>query len=318
MNKSTILGMYLTVCLAVILSGCAGGGAREQGPMPSMAPIEKEVASESAAPGAAPKMNEEQYAQQLATTGRADVDPQTGLNRMVIYNASLELVVKDTLQAVESARQIIQDAGGYLKESKSYRDDEQLRASMTARVPAEKLTETLEKLKTVALTVESEGLSGEDVTNEYTDLQSRRRNLEASEKQYLAILEKADKIEDVLAVQRELTTVREQIEQIQGRMDYLSKSAAFATIQITLTPDALARPLAIGGWRPQGTARNAIEALVWALKTLGDILIWAVICILPVALILGLPLFFVVRWIRRNRKPKMAKPQAKTVLSKQE
>jgi hypothetical protein len=307
--------ILVSTCFAIMLGGCGGSAAT---PMPSMAPLEEGVASQAAAPGAAPKVNEEKYAQQLATSGRVDVDPKTGLNRMVIYNASLKLVVQDTLQAVESARQIIQDAGGYIKESNSYRDDEQLRASMTARVPSEKLTETLEELKAIALSVESEGLSGEDVTNEYTDLQSRRRNLEASEKQYLAILEKADKIEDVLAVQRELNTVREQIEQIQGRMEYLAKSAAFATVQITLTPDALARPLAIGGWRPQGTVRSAFEALVWALKTLGDILIWAVICILPVALILGVPLFVVVYWIRRSRKQKRAKPQAETVLSKKD
>jgi len=294
-----IIGLSLVIA---ILSACGAarpisqelsGGEPREAAQPTMV-----------APGSK-QMSDDEYARQVATTGQADVDPQTGLNRMVIYNANLTLIVKDTVQAVEDARKIVQEAGGYIKESNSYRDEGQLRATMTVRVPSEKLTDTLEKLKMIAVSVEREGLTGEDVTDQYSDQQARLKHLEATEERYLDILDKADKIEDVLAVQQRLDQILAEIEQTKGRMEYLSKSAAFATVTITFTPDALVQPISVGGWQPQGTARNALQALVWALRVLVDILIYVVICFLPMALILGLPIYVVVRLAsKRLRKPK--------------
>jgi hypothetical protein len=301
------LAFILGLMIVAGLASCGGAAA----------PMRSEVQAVPTAAAAKPQqpaggvkqVSDEEYARQLATFGKTDVDPQTGLNRMVIYNANLDLIVADTLKAMEEVRKIIQTAGGYIASSNSYRQDEQLRANITARVPAEKLNETLDLLKKAALTVDREGLKGEDVTDQYTDLEARLRNMEASEKQYLEILKKADKIEDVLAVQHRLDDIRGQIEQTKGRMEYLAKSAALATIQITLIPDALARPIAIGGWRPAGTARDAFEALLWALKTIGDILIWTTICVLPVGVLFGVPAFFAARWgLRRIRKPKPQSP----------
>jgi len=227
---------------------------------------------------------------------------------MVIYNASLDLTVVDTPQAIEAVQQIIQAVGGYVAESNSYRREGQLHAAITARVPADQLTQTLAQLRKVALTVEHEVLTSEDVTDQYTDLQSQLRNLQASEQQYLEIMKRADKIEDVLAVQQRLTETRSQIETIQGRIAYLSRSAALATVKIALTPDTLTQPLSASGWRPQGTALAAFNALLMALKTLGDILIWGLVCVLPVALLIGLPLYLgLSRAIRRARRP--ASPQ---------
>ncbi len=263
------------------------------------------VESKSPQSAATFSLSSEQYARQQATLGQADVDPQTGLNRMVIYNATLDLIVRDTAPAITDTLKIVQEAGGYVTTLNSYRDNEQLRATLTARVPSDRLIGTLEKLRKIALVVDREGLTGEDVTDQYTDLEARLRNMEVAEQRYLAILNQADKIEDILAVQKRLDEIRGEIEQTKGRMEYLSKSAAFATITISLTPDVLARPISIGGWRPQGTARNAFEALLWALKTLGDILIWTAICILPMAALLGVPIYLAIRWARkRMRKPR--------------
>ncbi len=309
----TIASLILLVSLAMLLVGCQSPGSETSGvtsnPISGVRSDEsiqpKSSDASSAQPSRGIQLSGEQYARQQATAGQADVDPQTSLNRMVIYNASLNLIVKDTSTAIEDTRKVIQDAGGYIAASNSYRQDDQLRASITARVPSDKLTETMEQLKKLALSVDSENLKGEDVTDQYTDLESRLRNLEAAETQYLEILKRADKIEDVLAVQRQLDDIRGQIEQSKGRMEYLSKSAAMASVQISLTPDALAQPISIGGWRPQGTAREAFTALVWALRTVGNLLIWLVICVLPVGLILGVPFYFAARWgLRRVRKPR--------------
>lgn len=302
MNKRFIL----VIGLISLLAGCSlRGTAALPEPVAGAVPYAHESPVKGEGASSSTQVSSEQWASQQATIGQSDVDPQTSLNRMVIYNASLSLIVQDTSQAIATVRKIIQDAGGYIAASNTYREEEQLRATMTVRVPSDKLVATLDQLKKIALSVESEGLKGDDVTDQYTDLQSRLRNLQVAEEQYLAILKRADKIEDVLAVQQRLDQVRGEIEQVKGRMDYLSKSAALATITITLIPDALARPISIGGWRPHGTARDALDALLWALRALGDAIIWALICVLPMALILGVPSYFALRFaIRRWRKPR--------------
>ena len=68
--------------------------------------------------------------------------------------------------------------------------------------------------------------------------------------------------------------------------------------------DVLAQPLQIGGWRPEGTAKDAVEALVSTLTFLGDTAIWVLICVAPIALILGVPGFYVGRAILRRRRAK--------------
>ena len=81
----------------------------------------------------------------------------------------------------------------------------------------------------VAVEVRDEKVSGDDVTAEYVDLSSRLKNLEAAEEQLRDILARAEKTEDVLAVFNQLTAIRGEIEQVKGRMQYLSQSAALAT-----------------------------------------------------------------------------------------
>jgi hypothetical protein len=95
-----------------------------------------------------------------------------------------------------------------------------------------------------------------------------------------------------------------EIESIKGRMQYLSQSAAFSTITANLTPDALAQPVQIGGWQPVGVAKEALEALISGLQTLANILIWLAIYILPIALLIGIPAYLIVRAVRNRRRAK--------------
>ena len=118
---------------------------------------------------------------------------------------------------------------------------------------------------------------------------------------------------DILEVHRELTNVRGQIEQIEGRLRYLSNQAALSTISIELIPDVLYQPISVAGWKPQGVPKEALQALIVALQALVNLLIWATIFILPLLIIMLIPLvilLLVIRWwwVRRSRK-KGAKKQ---------
>ncbi len=230
--------------------------------------------------------------------------------RLVIKNASLSIVVADPARTLDEIVSMAEEMGGFVVSSQLWQTT--LRngatvdqASITMRVPVEKLDEALRQIKAGAGEVRSENITGEDVTSQYTDLQSRLRNLEVAEAQLVQIMEDARKTEDVLQVYNQLVSVREQIEVIKGQMQYFEQSAAFSAISVDIMADEANKPLQIGGWQPVGVAKDAVEALINTLQGLGNFVIWLVIYILPVGTLIGLPLFYLgrslVRWRRRKQ-----------------
>jgi hypothetical protein len=240
-----------------------------------------------------------------------DATVRQAVERLVIKNASLALVVKDPLASVNSITALAEGLGGFVVSSNTYQastdaeGNKIMQAYVTIRVPVEKLSEALGQLKGMAVEVRSENVSGEDVTAQYTDLESQLTNLEAAEAQLQNIMEGATRTEDVLNVYNQLVVVRGQIEQIKGQMKYYRDSAAMSAISLELIPDALAQPLQVAGWKPEGVAKEAFEALVRAFQGLATAGIWAAIYLLPLALVFGLPLYVIGRWVvRKLSKPK--------------
>jgi hypothetical protein len=239
-----------------------------------------------------------------ASTGNVAV-----ADRMIIRNANLSLTVKDAEASLETVKGIASQVGGFVSSSQTTRiNKDQVRVSVTIRVPADKFDDVMRQLKQGVIRVNSERLSGQDVTEEYADINARLRNLEAVEKELLALLttvrEKSNRAEDILAVQRELNNVRMQIDQLKGRIQFLERSVALATITLDLIPDTLEAPVAPDTWDPLRVARDAVRALVSTLQGLGSIAIYLIIYILPVALIILVPIWVVVRWWRRGRRAK--------------
>jgi hypothetical protein len=237
-------------------------------------------------------------------------------DRLVIRNANLTLVVTDPTASVKAISGMAEGMGGFVVSSYLYEtalgtgDLTATQGTITVRVPADRLDEALTAIKADAIEVRSENISGEDVTQQYVDLQSRLRNLEAAEEQLQEIMGSATTTEDVMLVYNQLVQVRGEIEGVKGQMQYFEQSARLSAISIELIPDAAAQPLQIAGWRPQGTAKAAVEALIQALQFLADAAIWAVICVVPIGAVLGLPAYFVIRALRRRRKAAKAPPAA--------
>jgi hypothetical protein len=234
--------------------------------------------------------------------------------RMIVRTADVSMIVADTEPVIQSITALVTAAGGYIADSKAWREQEQIRGQISARIPAEKLDGTLGAIKKLATRVERENIGGKDVTEEYSDLDAQLVNLEATEKELRELLtevrQKTQKAEDVLKVYQELTKVRGEIERVKGRMQYLGNLTALATVNIELIPDILAKPVVEPGWRPLETLKNAGRSLVNALKGLVDIAIWLIIYLLPLLLIVAIPvilLILLVRWLaRRRRRSKQA------------
>lgn len=242
------------------------------------------------------------------------------IERMVIKNASLTIAVDDPSASMTRISSLADEMGGYVVSAnvyQTYLDDGQKvpQGSITVRIPAGRLQEALTRIKTeTSLPLISENITSQDVTSEYTDLDSRVRNLEAAEKQLQAILDRATKTEDVLNVFNQLTQVREQIEVLKGQMKYYAQSAALSAISVELIPNAAVQPVTIGSWQPKGVARDAVQALVNTLKGLANAGIWVVIYLLPILLVVLGPLVLVIalirRWLRRGKKISAAIPTA--------
>ncbi len=283
--------VIILLSLVVVTAGCGAAA------LPSPAPASQAVVVEKAVE--APAGQQESY----ATSGGSAGNTANDAERMIIRTADLSVVVTDAVQTQQYVVDTVNGLGGYIANSTSWREGEQLRARITVRVPAEKLDALLAAIKTQAVRVQQENIKGEDVTEEYSDLTAQLTNLEATEVELRELLaevrQKTQKAEDVLAVYRELTTIRGEIERVKGRMQYLSTLTSLATANVELIPDVLAKPVVEPGWRPLETLKNAGRALTNALKGLVDALIWFVVAVLPVLLLIAIPVAVVVWLIRR-------------------
>ena len=225
--------------------------------------------------------------------------------RMIIRTAEMSMVVQDTDETLAAMRELIKGYDGYIADSSRWLADEQPYARITLRVPSQSLDEVMALLREMAIKVDNENISGQDVTEEFVDLQARLRNLEATEKELLALLtevrENRGKAEDILAIHRELTNIRGQIESLKGRAQYLERMTALATINVSIQPKAAPRPLVESTkWNPLVTINNALRGFVRFFQVLADLLIYVVV-FSPFILAPVLVIWLFVRWIRRRR-----------------
>ncbi len=224
---------------------------------------------------------------------------QTAVNRLVIKNAELAIVVSDPKADMARITKLADEMGGYVVSSnlfQSYYGPNSIEvpeATITIRVPSEKLDEALARIKEDAVDIDSENVSGQDVTSEYVDLQSRLTAKQAAEKKLLEILDEAKETEDVLAVYTELQMIQTEIESLKGQIKYYEQSAALSSISVRLIAEAGTQPIAIGPWRPEGAAKDAVEDLVYFFQNFVEFLIRFVIFVLPSLILIAIPLFLV-------------------------
>jgi hypothetical protein len=238
---------------------------------------------------------------------------------MIVKNGDMNLLVADTDVAIDRATGIAVDLGGYLISSKSWMQDGFKYATLTMGVPVDQFEDALRRMRGLAVQVLDENASGQDVSTEFVDLQSRLTNLEATADRIREFLKQAKDVDESLQVNAKLAEITAEIEQVKGRMTYLKDRAAYSTLTVnlqpqrptptpSLTPTATPIPTVTptptaNVWRPDRTFKEASQTLSDMLRTAGDILIWVVVvgipCLLP---LIGLWLIW--RWLR----PKKAKP----------
>jgi len=301
-----VRSIWLVLWLAVFATGCgASQSFDEAAPM-----MEEMEMADAESRGAMP--SEPEPGAPSANAALADV-----VDRMIIYTGELSLVVSDTDVAQSEVIALAEDAGGYVSGANSYVYNQGLRRiNLTLRVPAEAFNDMMAALRDLALEVTQDSVGSEDVTQEYVDLESRLKALEVKAERLEELMDEAEDTEAVLAVYEELSETQIRIEETKGRMQYLERRSAMATITVTLTPDELSRPIEIVGWRPQGTVKRAIEVLVETFQFLIEALIWIVLLVVPVLAFIAFVIFILIRILRaifgrgrrRSKKQAAAEP----------
>ncbi len=212
---------------ALLLAACGGQMANQSG---SSEPVAQ---NDAAAPGAPAADN-------------ALPEPKVQ-DRKIVRNAKLALRVDNVVTAVQQVDDVAAGAGGFVSASNvlvnsgNEGGDNVSRtqtATVTIRVPADAYATVIGRLRGIAKETVSETSNASEVTEEFTDLQARQRNLQATEQRYLELLNKAASIDEILTVQDRLNGVRLEIEQVTGRINVLNNLTEFAsiTVQLSLPP----------------------------------------------------------------------------------
>ena len=269
---------------------------------------------ESAVAEEAVAEKEMKMAEEAAFDENAAVDTDTEIqygevpvagDRKVIKSSYIELEIE--VGKFESTMfgltNLAEQNGGFVSESQSYSDSEGNLTSgrVIIRIPSDKYNSVLNKVKEMG-TVKSTSSSGQDVTQEYTDLESRLRNYKAQEDVLLDIMKESKKPSDSLEVQRELSNVQEQIEIIKGRMQYLDDLVSFSTIDVYFHEP---EPIATTGW-------GFVEALKRGLRGAVRVFNWliaAIIITAPLWILVGIILIIVWRVIKVRRRRRAGKEQ---------
>ena len=163
----------------------------------------------------------------------------TGNQPMIVCTANLSIAVTDIGSAVSQITQLANDNNGFVVSADQTSTDKSISGVISIRVPAVQFESIMSNLRAMAVKVNSVNVSASDVTQEYTDLNSTLKNLQAAEAQLLEIMKKAATVDDILAVQTQLTNTEGQIETTKGRMQYLEQTSVMSLINVNLQQSTL-------------------------------------------------------------------------------
>ncbi|MEK7583660.1 MAG: DUF4349 domain-containing protein, partial [Patescibacteria group bacterium] len=222
----------------------------------------------------------------------------------VIQTGYLQIDVENSNDAVRQIRTIAETHKGFLISSNfSESPTGERRASAQIKVPFDKFAAAIDEIKQAARFVALESINSQDVTEEYIDLQSQLKNLRAEETQYIGIMERATKIEDVLNVASRLADVRGRIESIEGRIKYYDARTDFSIINVDMTEERVVTAPA-DKWRPLDNAKKQVQLLIVRLQEFVDNIVafafWLV-GVVPYLFILGIILWVIKKMISRRR-----------------
>jgi Domain of unknown function (DUF4349) len=321
MRINRLLPLLVTV---LVLSGCGAEEApRDQAralkgsanpvSAPTTAANTTALPAQSApAEATKPRASSTQALQVSLTEASNEQVASEAASRKIIRNAELQIEIDVPTEGLNKITSIAESLGGFvvtseLKQSDSNQQKPTQSVSVIARVPSAQFNTAMERVRSLGNRVVHEKVSGQDVSEEYLDLEARIRTKKALEAQFLEIMKQAKSVSDALEVQSQLADVRTEIERLEGRHRFLDNQSALSTITITMQPPAPAIAVTTEGFgdNVRRSLGNSIEIAVSIV--LG--LVRFIIVLAPIVVLFGVPGWFLWRILRRKiTLPKRAGP----------
>ena len=230
------------------------------------------------------------------------------IERKIVRNADLELEAAAPAESQAKITTVTEAKGGFViasnQSSSDVKTTERDKVSMTVRIPADKFNETLDEIRKTATRTISETVKGQDVTEEFIDIEARIKSQKALEAQFLEIMKRSNTVEEALDIQREIADVRGEIEKVEGRKQFLQNQSSLSTIEIKIqSPTAFAANSSGFFYKIGESFGDGFDvALAFILG-----LITVAVALLPFLIFIVLPIYLVVRYfLKKNRKQKLA------------
>lgn len=318
MNKRIMPLLAAILALMVVLTACGSTANKDSG-ITTMPQSPGSSNESNSFPGFAGDMV-------MPEEGETDASESTAGSvtdgRKLVKTVRLELESKKYEDALASLQKLIEEAGGYIESQNeqgvSYYDTSSYYsryATLTARIPAERLEEVVEAAGGLCnLVNKSSDIA--DITDSYTDTEARLETLKLQEERLLSILAKATTLSDVIELEQSLSGVRYQIESLTAQLKSMDGQVSYSTLQLTLSevveynlvtnpPETLGERLGDAWQNALTIVKNGFSGfMVWLVTYLPSIVIWAVI--------LGSVGALALHFIRRGRAKKKAALPAKT------
>ncbi len=292
--------IYLTLFSILALAACNSkqmeeNYAADAAPPPVMETVKfsaPNVMDEEITANAKMELTEATGEGQPGTTTKIQVKIPSKIRK----TADINITVASYKQARSEIEKIIKSSNSYIGNENEQRNTYSISNDMVIRVVNKDFEVMVEKLLSVADNVNSKNISAEDVTAQFVDLQSRLRSKKEIEKRYLDILQKANKVSDILEIEQKIGEIREEIEAKEGELKYLADQVDYSTINLTVHEDFEYTPSDKPGfWGRIGAAfGNGWNGFLGFI--VGMVYAW------PLWLILGTVTYFLVRFIRRKIK----------------
>jgi hypothetical protein len=315
--------MSHTFTVILLLAALAAGACSQAGSRNAGGPARNDQSAPSTAPNTTTPAADGQAKNQVAgdnsaplTTANNSQNNAAAIERKIIKNATLALDVAQPSDAQQKITAIAEAKGGFVvsTDARQQSGDENaagLTVTVVARVPAAQFEATLTAIRATAIRVREEKQTGQDVTEEFIDLDARLKAQQALEAQFMEIMKQAKTVTEALEVQRELATVRGEIERIQGRLRFLQNQADLSSITVTLSQPAPFLGSTTGFW---ASLKNAFSDGLWVATAILLFLIRAAVALAPVIVLIFLPIgllwwYLVRRWRRAWTARKLAKQE---------
>jgi hypothetical protein len=237
---------------------------------------------------------------------------QQAFDRKIIRNADLTIETDAPTEGQRRIASAVESHGGFIVTSEATQRDgndsskPDVMVKLVARVPAAKFQAVLNAIHGMDGKIKQEKTSGQDVTEEYIDLEAQIKAKRALEEQFINIMKQARSIQDALDVQTHLASVRTEIERLEGRRRFLENQSSLSTITVTLAP-----PAVLINTNPTGFAHELKVAFGEGFDAAAAVVLFLVrviLALLPIGIFIILPVALIVRFfLQRARRARLGR-----------